>query len=212
MNTIETLTGDVNLRAASAKCFVFHTPHAGGAGVEERHLGLAAKSNQTSSVVSTVSPYPVVIPSVQGYTQEIGGKMVRMTYAVADGEILKLFAQRRPGEGKMPVAACQFVRVRSSAALRCIEARLLTDAVVNEPLAFIRGRFDLITLEEARALGVKVEGYYDKMFLAGAVDHIMTTAVISPEVAQAQIVKPANGKPAVVVLGEAKRRRKITIQ
>jgi hypothetical protein len=210
MTTIETLTGDVNLRTGSAKCFVFHTPRQGGAGVEERHLGLAAKSNQTANVVRTVSPYPTVIPSVQGYSAEIGGKMVRMTYSVEEGEILKLFIQRRPGAGKLPTNACQFVRVREGAALRCVEAKMLTDPMVNEPMSFIRGRFDLLTLEEARALGVKVADGYTRMFHPANVEHVTTVSTVSPEIASASIVQQPSGKPAVVVT-EIKRRRKIIL-
>lgn len=211
MNTIETLTGDVNLRTASAKCYVFHTPRQGGSGVEERHLGIAAKSGQTSNVIRTVSPYPIVIPSVQGYSTEVGGKMVRMSYSVEDGEILKLFIQRRPGAGKLPTSACQFVRVRGSAALRCLEAKLLTDPTVNEPMAFLRGRFDLISLEEARSLGVTVAEGFSRMFLPANVEHVTTVSILSPELASMNVVPQAAGKPAVVV-SEVKRRRKIVLE
>lgn len=210
MTTIETLTGDVNLRTGSAKCFVFHTPHAGGKGAEERPLGLAAKSGQTSEVVRAVSPYPTVIPSVSGYSAEVGGKMVRMTYQVADGELIKLFVQRRPGAGKVPVSACQFIRVRESGALREVEMRLLTDACVNEPFGKLRGRFDLLTLAEARAMGATVASHFDSMFGEGSVSNTMSFSTIAAEKASAWSVAKDDG--TVVVVAVAKRRRAINIK
>lgn len=210
MTTIETLSGDVNLRTGSAKCAVFHSPRTGGKGVEERHLGIAAKSGQTCDIIRTVSPYPVVIPSVQGYSNEIGGKMVRMTYQVEDGEILKIFVQRRPGAGKVPVNACQFIRVRESAALREVEMKLLTDPAVNEPFGKIRGRFDILSLADARALGVSVAAHFEKMFGEGSVANTMTFATIAPESVAVQQVKKADG--TAVTVATVKRRRTINIQ
>lgn len=204
MNSIETLTGDVNLRDSSAKCFIFHCPRAGGPGAEERHLGIAAKSPQTAEVVATVSPYPIVIPAVQGYSAEVGGKMMRMIYAVADGEVLKVFVNRRAGG--LPVSACQFLRVRSGAALRTLELKLLTDAAVNHPYGMIRGRFDLLTLAEARALGVKVNEQFTKMFGPGAVGHCIVESVVSPELSQVVTVHKTDGTVATVESGPKRRR------
>lgn len=209
MTVIETLTGDCNLRTGSAKCFVFHAPRAGGKGAEERHLGLAAKSGQTAEIIRTVSPYPVVIPSVQGYSNEVGGKMVRMTYQVAEGEILKVFVQRRPGAGKVPVNACQFVRVRESAALQEIEMKLLTDASVNEPFGKLRGRFDILTLAEALALGVQVADYCKPMFGEGSVANTMVFNSLAPATASVKTVVKADG--SAVIVQTVKRRRTINI-
>lgn len=210
MITIETLTGSVNLRTGSAKCSLFHTPRAGGKGAEERLLGLAVKSGQTAEICRSVSPYPTVIPAVQGYSNEVGGKMVRMIYQVAEGEILKIFAQRRPGAGKLQVTSCQFLQCRESAALTEVEIKLLTDAEVNEPFGKIRGRFDLITLAEALAQGVKVQDFYQKMFGEGPTSQIFTASVIAPATVQVKKVPKADG--TLVNIAIVKRRRTINIQ
>ncbi len=209
MTTIESFTGDVNLRTASAKCFLFHTPRKGGAGVEERHLGIAAKSGQTSSIIRQVSPYPIVTPSVQGYSNEIGGKMVRMTYQVEEGEILKIFVQRRPGADKVPVSACQFLRVREGAALREVEIKLLTDASVNDPFGKVRGRFDLLSLADARALGVSVPAHFERMFGEGSIANTLTFATVAPEKVLVENVIKADG--SAITVAQVKRRRTINI-
>lgn len=206
MNPITTLTGEVNLRTASAKAFVFHCPRAGSKAAEERPLGLAAKSPQSCDVVRAISPFPSVVPSVQGYPPEVGGKMVRMDYEVADGEVVKVFGQRRPGTGKLPVSANLFLRVRAGAALREITVKLLTDACVTEPYAKVRGRFDLLTLDEALELGCKVHPNFRRAFDPAAVAHIMEATVLAPEKAVAQTVVRADGTAAVVIVEKRRRR------
>jgi hypothetical protein len=210
MPTIDTLTGEVNLTSASAKAYIFHTPHAGGRGVEERHLGLAAKSPQTSPVIRQVSPFPQCTPSVHGYPKDIGGQMIRMTYDIAEGEILKIFAMRRPGAGKVGVSCAQFIRVREGAALHTIAAKLLTDATVVEPFARFTGRFDLLTLEQAQAFGVVINPKFASMFLPNLVAHVMEVSIDAPAIQQATIRQSAQGG-ATVVVSIPKRRRSIDL-
>lgn len=207
MNPIETLTGDVNLRTASAKAYVFHTPRKGGVGVEERILPVAAKSGQTNSVITPLQSFAQRTPSVQGYSVEVGGSMTAQSFIVAEGEILKFFVNRRPGAGKLPLTACQFIRVRETAALRCIEAKLLTDPKVTQPFAMIRGRFDLLTLEEAVALGVTVNPGFMRQFHPANAGACMTVALMQPEAAKAEVQVLPSGESIVVT--QTKRRRQL---
>jgi hypothetical protein len=205
MNPIETLTGEVNLRYGSAKAFVFYSPRAGFAGAKEQHLGIAAKSPQTAHLVRRVSAFPLSVPSVAGYAPEIGGKMTTTAYDVANGEIIKVFGQRRAGANKLTFSACQFLRVRDSAALTEVRVRLLSDPNVVHPYAHIRGRFDLITLEEAKGLGVTVLPHFEKMFSQGVVEDLFSVSVLSPEKAKIQTITKDDGSTAMVAT--EKRRR-----
>jgi hypothetical protein len=205
MTPIETLTGDINLRYGSAKAFVFYSPRAFNAGAAEQHLGIAAKSPQTSSVVRKISPFGIVTPSVSGYAPEVGGKMIRMSYEVANGEVLKVFGQRRAGAGKLTMTACQFLRVRDTAALTEVTVRLLSDPSVTEPFAKVVGRFDLISLEEAKALGVKVLPQFEKMFHQSSVEYLFATRIIDAEKAKVETIQKDDGSTALVTV--QKRRR-----
>jgi hypothetical protein len=194
MTPIETLTGEINLRYGSAKAFVFHSPRQFvNTGVNEMHLGIAAKSPQTALVVRRISPFPNITPSVSGYSPEIGGKMTRMTYEVANGEILKVFGQRRAGAGKMTISACQ------------VTVRLLSDPNVTEPFAKVIGRFDLITLEEAKSLGIKTLLQFDKMFHPTSVEYLFSSRIIDAEKAKIETIQKEDGTTALVTV--QKRRR-----
>lgn len=206
MTPIETLTGEINLRYGSAKAFVFHSPRQFvNTGVNEMHLGIAAKSPQTALVVRRISPFPTVTPSVSGYAPEIGGKMTRMTYEVANGEILKVFGQRRAGAGKLTISACQFLRVRDTAALTEVTVRLLSDPNVTEPFAKVIGRFDLITLEEAKSLGIRALLQFEKMFHPTSVEYLFSSRIIAAEKAKVETIQKEDGTAAMVTV--QKRRR-----
>ncbi len=205
MTPIETLIGEVNLRYGSAKAFVFYSPRIGGAGAAEQHLGIASKSPQTAHLVRKLSPFPTITPSVSGYAPEVGGKMIRTSYEVANGEILKVFGQRRAGAGKLTFSACQFLRVRDTAALVELTVRLLSDPSVVEPYAKIVGRFDLITLDEAKSLGIKVLPHFEKMFSQGVVEDLISIRIIDPEKAKVETVSKDDGTTAMVTV--QKRRR-----
>lgn len=205
MTPIETLTGEVNLRYGSAKAFVFYSPRIGAAGAAEQHLGIAAKSPQTAHLVRKLSPFPTITPSVSGYAPEVGGKMIRTTYEIANGEVLKVFGQRRAGAGKLTFSACQFLRVRDTAALVELTVRLLSDPIVAEPYAKILGRFDLMTLDEAKSIGVKVLPHFEKMFTQGVVEDLIAAHVIAPEKAKVETVSKDDGTTAMVTV--QKRRR-----
>lgn len=198
MTTIETLLGNVNLRDGQAKAYCFHCPPE-AQGIEERHLGQAAKSSQTYERVQQVTPFVQAIAAVQGYTVEHGGKTSRVTYQVAEGEIIKVFGQRRAGANKLPVSASMFLRVRDSAALREVRVKFLTDPKIVEPFAFVRGRFDIITVEDAIAAGIKVNPNFIRQFGSGAVSHIMEVIVAAPETATVtQVPLAAGGVKSIV--------------
>ena len=205
MNPIETLTGDVNLRYGSAKACIFYSPRLGGAGSVEQHIGIAAQSPQTAHVVKKISSFPTVTPSVAGYSTEIGGKMIRMTYEISNGEILKVFGKRRAGAGKIDFTACQFLRVRETAALTEVTIRLFSDAQVAEPYAKITGRFDLLSLAEAKALGVNVLPQFEKMFSQGVVEDLISSRIIAPAKAKIESITKDDGTTAIVAVD--KRRR-----
>ncbi len=191
--------GDVNLRSASAKAFIFHTPQNGA---KEQHLSMASK---TTGAVLPVSAYPQIICSVHGHTKEIGGKMVRMTYAVRNGEVLKVFCQRRTGFNKMTLSACQFLRLRSTGPLCELKMRLLTDPLVHEPAATVTGRFDLIDLEKAKSLGIAVLPHFEKMFHQSMVDEVMSLRLLAPELAKCETVIKDDGSETTMLTEKRKR-------
>jgi hypothetical protein len=131
--------------------------------------------------------------------------MIRTSYEVTNGEILKVFGQRRAGAGKLTFSACQFLRVRDTAALVELTVRLLSDPIVAEPYAKIVGRFDLITLDEAKSLGVKVLPHFEKMFSQGVVEDLIVAHVLDPEKAKVETIQKEDGTTALVTV--QKRRR-----
>lgn len=217
VNIIETNTGTVNLRTSSAKCFVFHVPLIGGAGLAETTLNAASQAAATKKVVAKLSSWGNQVPSVDGYTAEIGGSMVRQSFGIKEGEILKVFSARRPA-GSLPLTSCLLLRVRESAALQTVNVKMLAHPSVVQPLATIRGRFDVLTFDEAIALGARLKSDFQKFFNPAVVEQAMEIETIQAAKANVKIVtvepKPSlhgitPAPKAMVVTEEAPRRRKL---
>jgi hypothetical protein len=181
-NTISTLSGNVNLRKASAKVCIFHCPRAGSVGNMEVFLDKAATSGVTAAVVRR-SGMPHFISAVPGVVPEIGGRMINQSFSIAEGEILKVFVNVRPGWGKLPKTGAVFVRIRAKAALRKLEFPMIKHADVAYQESLVEGRFDVLTLADALALGIKVPNHL-RMFCE---DHCVAQLGVKQTVIDAEI-------------------------
>ena len=208
MPTIITLTGEANLKNSSAKISIFHSPKNGGM---ERYLSQAAKLKD--AVIQRGSP--IFIQSVQGVLKEIGGVYVNCAYEVRSGELVKLFAKVKYGYGRMDKVGSMFIRVRDGAAYRSVTIKTLDVASLNFREAKIEGCFDLVSLEEAIADGVKVKRDYFHMYNPELLSSIVETRVLQPELLPAvkkqvvELTDHSTGKKVEATV--VKRRRAISL-
>lgn len=149
---ISTTTGFENFESGSAKSYVFVAPSQATRIQRELHLGVAARSGADG--ISAVGA-PQSIPAAPGFIEETG-RWTTATYEVPEHTILKLFAQRNGGFGSMRIMASLFVRMRKEAAVRKIGTVLTAHPKATYSRVWLEGRFDILTLEQAMALGVVV--------------------------------------------------------
>ncbi len=148
--TIQTVLGDVNRRSSSAKVILFHCSRSGGG--QEVYISQAAKNSD--GLVTTVG-FPQHSPAQMGIAMDVGGRMIKAGYSVRGGEVLKVFVNIRRGYSTMDRVGNFYIRVRPEAAYRVVKMKLLLDNTVTFKEASIEGNFDMLTVEEAMAEGVK---------------------------------------------------------
>ncbi len=207
MPILKTISGDVNLKGRSAKVIVFYSPKGGGT---ERFLSQAARDGESGVVVRHTLPSP----AVAGAKPEICGCRWDSTYEVREGTVFKIFTRINPGNGKMEKVANFYIRVREDAAYRAVTINTLDVAEVNFRAARIEGNFDMLSVDEAIAEGVKClpqhRGFADPI----AVERVVTSNVILAEEKNAkaklemrQVTDGDSG--GVVAFAVRKRRRAI---
>jgi hypothetical protein len=208
MPTILTTTGEVNLRDASAKVCIFHTPKDGSV---ERYLSQAAKSAQHIQQRGSAT----FLPSIQGVLSEIGGRSINAAYAIQNGEVIKVFVKIKYGYGRMDKVGSFFLRAREDAAYRVLTIKTLDMASVLFRSAKIEGCFDLLTLQQGLAEGVKINNTYHRLFNPDNLSSIIETTILQPERTPAvskevvTVTDSLTGKEVSVV--KVKRRRAISL-
>lgn len=212
MPIIETLTGEVNLRKQSAKCYAFHAPKKGGNGNEEVFLDAATKNGTNGLSVRKVGT-PEVFSAIPGTKQEIGGRFFRQKFDLLDGEIIKVMVTVRRGYGEREVNANVFLRVREGAAHRRLRFRLLDHADVSHTHAEIEGTFDILSLEDVEAAVKKFLPLYRIYGRSGAVAQAITEDIIiqAEQSAPTRVRKVVEATPTgeTVVRFEKRKRRSV---
>lgn len=208
MPVILTTTGEVNLKDSSAKVSIFYSPKDGST---EKYLSQAAKNKHTILQRGSAS----FLPAVQGVLAEIGGRSINAAYDIQSGEILKVFVKVRYGYGRMDKVGSFFIRPRTGAAYRALTIKTLDKASVLFTSAKIEGCFDLISLQQALAEGIKIDRNYHRMFQPENLASIISSTILQNETVRAEskeIVKVTNqvtGESVNVV--KTKRRRAISL-
>jgi len=208
MPAIQTLTGDVNLRAASAKCHVWHASAPGTAtfGFAEALLFVNARNGRGASTLSMPDPQG----SVLGFSPDIGGKMTAAAYDVCEGEILKLISSVRSGPMAVHQCATMFLRVRANAAVQRVDMPLLNDPSCRFTGGFIQGPFDVLTPEQVDALEVKVPEAFRRLMMPGPMtERLFRVTVLQEAKAEVVAVTMRDGKQ--VQVETAVRRRKLRL-
>ena len=210
MPVINTLLGEVNLAQSSAQVRMFHCDSRTKL---EKFISVSCKD--AGSGVRAYGP-ALFSPSVKGCVQDVGGRFIQASYDVAEEHILKVFTKIKQGYGKMDKLANFFIRVREEAAYRSLKINTLTNVSVLFRTASIEGCFDILTLDEALAEGIKVKQEFRRLYAQESVERILSESNVlvkekSPPTKKkvVQVVDHATGEVVNVV--KAKRRRALDI-
>jgi len=211
---LQTTTGYENVPGGSAKSYVFTMPSTGfPIPDKETNLGVAAKGRD--SRIATISAQASVqaVPGMAGDP----GKWITATYDVPENRLLKIFATRNTGGsnfGSMRILASMIIRMRPGAALRRVGTILTGHARATYSRVWTEGRFDILTLAQAHALGVTVPRHFEAQFAETMVRRAFEIVVIEPETAsvpvlQTRVVTTSQGQAVTVTT--ARRRRALDL-
>lgn len=212
---ISTVTGFETFDDASAKVHVFWCPQgqarAQQPGTEspaapaeiECHLNQAAKPSDP--------PHPSGVmkgPSMRDTPQariELTQWYVS-SYGVPEGTVLKMFGARSTKWNERRLTASIYIRVRERAALRRIRMGLTNNELSVRTHAELTGRFDVMSVEEVKALGVSVLGIYERFADPLWYGALFELVEIEPEEAPRTVVESTEVE---VGEGETKQVRRV---
>lgn len=178
--TLLTTTGNVLMRDASAEVRILHCVD----GVE-RFIGQSAKLVTGKVTHLGAAQFS---SSIRGKSREAGGSCVKQSFSIEEGQIFKVFVKINNGYGSMPKIGCFYIKVRAAAAYRTAKMNTFEFLNIDFKAATIEGNFDVLTLEEADADGIKTAGTYRRLFSQENVGKVLTSCTaLFPE--SAPVVK-----------------------
>jgi len=203
---IETMCGSENFPGMQSKVYLFYTPsYAFPNPMGEQQLFAAAKTGLHG--VSALRAGGRINAHENGDTN--AGFFTKSDYAIPEGMILKLFAMRKVGTG-LPHVGSVFLRARATAALRRYEVALTGFNRATLRNGYVEGRFDVLSLAQAKALGVRVNPLHEKQFNPVTARAMITPKDLSPEIAAAPVldkrtIENAEGQAVEVTRVRSKR-------
>jgi len=207
--SLDFVTGKINSAQGSGKMYVFHAPHRNSPryGSKEDHFTNAVRECPELADKLAVHPF-VARTNIQ---PDIGGRIFTQSWQFMDGEVLKVWAQRST-YGEVKSTGSIFLRLRSTGAFNELQVNVpknIEDS--KESNWWVRGRFDVLSVEEAEALGVAVLDSARYSFHADNTRKLFKLVEKSPELKAAatfEKVKAAGSRKAILI---QKRRRKLRL-
>jgi hypothetical protein len=207
---LQTTYGQENFQSGSSKTYLFTMPTTAFPGKE---VNVAVAAKDVHAGIRVVQSQPPV-PAATGMVAEVG-KWTTTTYEMPEGRLLKLFMMRNtPDFGTMRVGANLLLRVRSGAALRRVGAILVGHPRATYTRAWTEGRFDILSVAQARALGAAIPRHFEPSYDQTMVSRGYEIVEIEPEheappVPHAQVVTSSRGEEVVVT--SVRRRRALEL-
>jgi len=138
------------------------------------------------------------------------GKWTNNIYAVPEGMLIKVFARKSPGFGRRIITASLFICIREAAAFRELKVSLTQHPKARFQEAIIKGRFDVLTRDQAINRGAKIQAHFAHTFDKEECDKIFSCTLLEAEVepmsiVRERIVKRANGETAVILTNKKSR-------
>jgi hypothetical protein len=180
---IEYVMGKINSDKGSGKAYLFHSPGTTSLRSGEKETYLSTAMQECPQLGTNGNSFK--LPARRNIRPEIGGDIFQKMSSLAEGEIFKIFAQSSAlgsSWNSRARTACQFIRLRQDAPLHKLLIKVpgcITDSMFDN--WFVRGRFDILTLEQAEVEGVSVpEGVRDH-FLTLPVEALFGVEIMEPE-------------------------------
>lgn len=183
---IETMTGNQNFPGKMAKAYVFVTPTTRFPRTEgETHLFTAAKEGIFGIRKHSGGGR---ILAAEGMT-DAAGFFNQTTYDIPEGVLLKVFASKKPQASSQQRTGSLFLLAREHGPLQRVEVVLNDHPGATVTRCHVEGRFDILSLEDAEALGARVLPLNRRQFFAESVKGLLTRRQIAPELKAKTVVK-----------------------
>jgi len=186
MNLLETMVGDANFSSGSSRVGVFVTPSADFTGFTKEQPLFAAARN---GIVTRQNFIGKVSAWAQDSARPELGTWMQCVYNVPEGMVLKIFAHMSQGHGRPMYNGAQFIRIRRTAAYRELRVALHAPMHARYQHAVIKGRFDLLTMEEAKGEGVDIDPRYTGQFRESMTAPLFSVVELEQEIASAVVVR-----------------------
>ena len=208
MPLLQTTTGFETFAQSSAKVYAFHMPTRQFPG-KENNLSVVARGGGGIQAVGV----PNQFPPAAGIRPEMG-KWTTQTFDIPEGALVKVFAHRSAGFGQMRVMASMVLRIRAQAALRRVGAILTQNSKAVITRANFEGRFDILRVHEAQALGAIIPPTFANTFEEHAVRRAfeiteLQAELLPPEIIEHRVVENTSGEQTAVTT--VRRRRAIDL-
>jgi hypothetical protein len=205
---ITATTGTETFSTGSAKSHIFVVPSRPGQ--KEVHIGIAGRQGGDVRLISQ----PSRIPCAPGYRPEMG-EWTTGSYEVAENTVLKVFAYRSAASfGAMRTQANLLLRVRSQAAFLKIGTILTGAPNACLTRAWLEGRFDILTLDQARNMGLNIPATFGGSFDEVQARRAFEIVTMDSEIATApriEVQQVTNTQGEEVEIRVANRRRALDI-
>lgn len=197
--------GNENFQNSSAKYQMFACRSSEHVDIEpaQKHLWMAAKDG--NAIIRRHGGINKV-PAAPGYKEELG-KWSTCQYDVPEGLVIKLYGMRKLPEmvSGRHMTASMFLQSREEAALIRVTALLTGDGRAGQSeISMFEGRADLITLQDARDLGVSIQAHHASQFEDYNQDTLFRIEMLSEMISarptvQANVVQNTQGESVRVV-------------
>lgn len=206
MSILETQTGNASFTGRTAKVQAFFVPTRDQGG-KELPLGVTVMQNAASGL--RVMQRLGEQPAGQNMKSAIVGAWRSVNYEIPDGTVVKIFAERNINGVRQ--IANQYIRMRSTAAFRTIKARL-TDypkATLNQ--AVFRGCFDVLSPDEAKALGAHIPAGFERFYSRAAVNAVFVYEELAAErearkVMEVKQIETSTGETKTIAVSKSRRK------
>lgn len=187
MNLLETMQGKELFDGANATVAIFACPDRVYTSFkEELNIDSAARKD---NIPVTRQQYKGKVSAWAEDARADLGSWTQAVYDCAEGMVFKIFAHKHTGHGSRTYNVNQFIRVRKNAAYREIRVQLTNDTRSRFQYATIKGRFDILSLEDAEKRGVKTNPRFKHTFKKDDVNRVMEFIEIEAEKASPVIVR-----------------------
>lgn len=185
---IKAITGQENFMGASAKAHLFVcTPAKDGNRYKETNI---LNGESAGLGVTTISKRRLLATSY-GPALSLAAScnlFIVGDYDIANGTLLKLVVNRHTAAfGEMRVMANIILRVRETAAYRCVTFNLTGNKNAALQKVEVEGRFDILTLAQARKAGVAIPVHLEHYYSDNYVRRALTFKEIYPELAPVEV-------------------------